>query len=342
MSDEWPIAAQPADRPVDPARAAGRDRLATVRADFFLPEQERLTEQERALMTTMLDDLVTGLADSIGAEIGGDLGGEPTWVVGELMKAKLVDRPGLVALLLARADEQRIMAAIRGRAGLVKGGVAQQLAGDTDGAIAEGAMALVVARGRRRDRFGRMRIEFDDLAPDDAVALVHAIAAALALRFSSFDPQAHRRLPDAADRLASRHDSRARLEARVAQLASVLDQRDRIDEPLLLAMAADGDVSLLVHCLALRASIDRDVAWSAMVHGGDGQMVLLLRLARVGRDTSARLLAELDGLVGIDDPVGELARYDRLSEASLADARHWWQAAADYRLAVNALEKARG
>ena len=44
MPEEWPIAASPAN-PTVPAQAAGRGRLATVRADFFLDPSERLSER---------------------------------------------------------------------------------------------------------------------------------------------------------------------------------------------------------------------------------------------------------------------------------------------------------
>ena len=55
MPEEWPIAAPAADRTVDArAQRGARAGLATVRRDFFLDPAERLTEQERALMTAML------------------------------------------------------------------------------------------------------------------------------------------------------------------------------------------------------------------------------------------------------------------------------------------------
>jgi len=64
MPEEWPIAAPAADGN-GPARPAGRGRLATVRRDFFLDPAERLTEQERALMTAMLHCLVSDVADAV-------------------------------------------------------------------------------------------------------------------------------------------------------------------------------------------------------------------------------------------------------------------------------------
>ena len=58
VPEEWPIAVPAADLTVAPARNAGRDRLSTVRVDFFLDPGQRLSEQERAVMTAMLHGLV--------------------------------------------------------------------------------------------------------------------------------------------------------------------------------------------------------------------------------------------------------------------------------------------
>ena len=65
VPEEWPIAAPAADPMVVPARHAGRARLDTVRQDFFLNPQERLSEQERALMTAMLHAIVSDIADEL-------------------------------------------------------------------------------------------------------------------------------------------------------------------------------------------------------------------------------------------------------------------------------------
>src|SRR3954452_22974747 len=110
MPEEWPIAATAADGSA-PARLAGRGRLATVRADFFLDPAKRLTEQERALMTAMLHCVVGDVADELRAAL------PPGWaaandadnvaLVDRLAAARLLDEPGLMALLLRRADEER-------------------------------------------------------------------------------------------------------------------------------------------------------------------------------------------------------------------------------------------
>ena len=182
MPEEWPIAVHAAD-PNAPARATGRDRLSTVRVDFFLDPAERLTEQERALMTAMLHCLVGDIADEVRAVLpnaavaANDEGNLA--IVTFLLSAGLLDRIGLVQRLLRRADEERIATGAKARIGRRDARVVQGLVSHTDGAVAAAAMALIIARGRRRDRFGQCLLHFDDLPRDEARILVQSIAAAL-------------------------------------------------------------------------------------------------------------------------------------------------------------------
>src|SRR5256885_11632586 len=182
MPEEWPIAAPAADGN-GPARRAGRGRLATVRRDFFLDPAKRLTEQERALMTAMLHCLVSDVADAVRAALpNGRLAANDegdTALIGALSASGLLDEPDLMALLLRRADEERIAAAARARSGRREARVLQGLVSHDYGAVAAAAMALILGRGRRRDRFAQCLIAFDDLSPASAEHLVHAVAAGM-------------------------------------------------------------------------------------------------------------------------------------------------------------------
>ena len=120
MPEEWPIAAPAADGNA-PARFAGRGRLATVRRDFFLDPSKRLTEQERALMTAMLHCLVGDVAAAVRAalpkgRVAANDEGDAA-LIAALTASGLLDEPGLMALLLRRADEERIATAARARSG---------------------------------------------------------------------------------------------------------------------------------------------------------------------------------------------------------------------------------
>ena len=101
---EWPIAVSASDRSVEPARRAGRGRLATVRRDFFLDPAERLTEQERALMTAMLEGILAECADELRSGAGpGAAANDDGGLLAELRESGLLDMPELVALFVYAA-----------------------------------------------------------------------------------------------------------------------------------------------------------------------------------------------------------------------------------------------
>src|ERR1700745_3429134 len=106
MPEEWPIAATGADGSAR-ARVAGRVRLATVRVDFFLNPAERLTEQERALMTAMLHCLVGDIAGERRRALPAGWAGaneEDSEIIDALTRTALLDDAQLMMLLLRRAD----------------------------------------------------------------------------------------------------------------------------------------------------------------------------------------------------------------------------------------------
>ncbi len=289
MPVDWPLAASAADRPTEPARLrAGRDRLAVVLADFFLDESGRLTDEERSLMAAMLRGLVIDIADEL-------IAGLPPLMAAQadaardgayrtLRKAGLLERFGLVALLLRRADEQQLSARMdRGPDASIAALVA-----DEDAAVAEAAMALTLARGRRRDRFGRLGIEFDDMEAEDAVAVVHAVAGALR---DGLDREADQPLGAAAQGLLARHDEGRRLEASVAALARALEATGRAGDETVRRLAQDGDAAMLVGLLGRRAGIDGIDAWNFF---SGGEAMLLARLAGCDRATAAQILAAFE------------------------------------------------
>ena len=125
-----------------------------------------------------------------------------------LWRSGVLDRPALILLLLRRADEQSIRAACRDRRDAGDGGTVERLVGDDDGAVASAAMALAMARGRRRDRFGRVGLEFDDLPRDEARSLVHLVAKAMRAGIAPSSVAVDEALAAAAGRLLDRHDER--------------------------------------------------------------------------------------------------------------------------------------
>ncbi|MEG3155010.1 DUF2336 domain-containing protein [Sphingomonas sp. RB1R13] len=334
MSEEWPIAARAADRPVDPARRAGWIRLDTVRRDFFLDPAARLSEQERALMTTMLDDLVSTIADELVAGLTDGLDSIAAEghdaLIARLWSSGLLDRPVLVSLLLRRADEQRLAANLQLRQQPGRPPLVQRWVADSDGELAACAMALVIARGRRRDRYGQGRLLFDDLPAEEAVAVVNAVAAGIRQPLPAH-PGIDRALAAGAGTLLSRHDENQRIDAMLAALVRMLERAGRLDDALVADAAAEGETALLAAILARRGGLPEDRSWDHLIAGGEGRLVLLARLAGLARPTAARLVADLGALTGIADPAAEMAMFDQFGEEAVEDRRGEWRLPASYR-----------
>lgn len=312
VPEEWPIASSPPTGAPHPARHAHRGRLPVVQQDFFLDPEKRLSEQERALMTAMLADLIDSVADELRALIPDDDGGvsdaDGHQLLVQLGKGRLLDHQALIGLLLRRADEERIQAAMRVRS---PGHPAflQALVGDPDGLISAAAMSVVLARGARRDRLGQPRVQFDDVPAREAAILVYTVAAAIRPGAALDGP-----LADAAEALLARRDPARSVGWLTAQLTGILDESDRLGDVLLKAAAEEGDVSFLAAALGRRAGIAPDEAWELLVDGGDGRLMLLLRMASASRQLAGMVLGLLGDLFGLDDAGSEIARFDSLDD----------------------------
>ena len=336
---EWPIAAGAADPPVEPARAAGRDRLPVVRRDLFLDESARLTEQERALMSAMLGTLVEQLADEIRLGLPTDLlalvEADRENIASRLWKSSALDRPALILLLLRRADEQLIAAACRASRGFSDGGIVERMVGDSDGAVASAAMALAVARGRRRDRFGHVGIEFDDVLPDEAQFLAHLVAAAIRKGVNNPSVAIDEAVSTAAERVLARHHESRRLDGRELDLAQTLVTSRGADDQLIATLAAQGEAAMIAALCALRAGIAPDTAWVLLIDNGAREAMLLARLAELERPAAAALVAAFVEPLLWGEPADAIASFDRLSAHDIDAARRWWRLPPAYRAGVN-------
>jgi hypothetical protein len=341
MPEEWPIAVSSTDRNV-PARAAGRGRLATVRLDFFLNPVERLTEQERALMTAMLHCLVGDIAGEIRAALpAGWVGAndDDARVIGALNRAGLLDEAELMTLLLRRADEERIGTAARARTGRREARAIQGLVSHHNGGVSAAAMALILARGRRRDRFGQCLLGFDDLSRETAERLVLAIAAALRGEVAAVhgSAAADTELAAAADRLIDRRDPSRSIEALTAAVVALLDEAGALTDELLLASAREGEVAFLAEVLARRAGIFGTVALDELLSGKPRHVMALLRIAGLSRELSAGLLASFGDLLGIDDPGAAIGVFDGMSADEVRAAASWIATPRAYRAALESI-----
>ena len=342
MPEEWPIAASAGD-PNAPARSVGRDRLATVRIDFFLNPAERLSEQERALMTAMLHCLVGDIADDIRAVLphgwaAANDSGDAS-LIEALKAARLLDEPGLMALLLRRADEERIATAARARAGRREARALQGLVSHDSAAVSAAAMALILARGRRRDRFGQCLIACDDLPEPSAQALVQAVAAGLRAQVAATHSAAaaDRELAAAARAVLDRREIARSVEWLTAELVRQLEAAGGIDDELLMAAAHEGEIGFIAEVIARRAAIPAAAALDELLSGNPRSVMALLRIGGFSRALAAGLLASIGDLLGMTDAAQAIAEFDSLSDARADAVRAWLGTADSYRLALLAL-----
>ena len=347
MPEEWPIAAYAADG-IAGARAAGRDRLSTVRRDFFLDPSKRLTEQERALMTAMLHCLVGDIADALRAalpsgKVAANDEGDSA-LIATLTAAGLLDEPGVMALLLRRADEERISTAARARSGRREARVLQGLVSHDYGAVAAAAMALILGRGRRRDRFGQCLVAFDDLSEASAEILAHAVAAGLRreLAASRGISAADAELAEAAGQVLDHRDEERGIDSLNAALVHFLDEAGSLTEELILAAANEGEVAFVAEVLARRAGVPAEAALDELLSGGARHVMALLRAAAISRDLSAGLLAGIGDLLGVADAGEAIAIFDGLTDAEVQASRSWLVTDPDYRVALEHLGQDRG
>ena len=341
---EWPIAAADEGGERVAARVAGRTRLRTARVDFFLDPQARLSEQERALMTGMLADLVNSIADEIRSGLAGSepANDEDDQLLEVLRSAGLLDIPDLIALLLRRAEEERISAGMRSTRGVAKYRFLQSLVSDEDSEVSAAAMSLILARGRRRDRFEGPRIVFDDLSAEAAAALVTNIAAALrADLVKRLDAaEADDRIGRASHAVLSRHDEGNRLEARLFELVHSLDRAGRLDENLIRQALDEGEVSLIAEALGRRAGIGFDSAWDHF-RGRPGDLASLLRMSGVSRSSAGEVIARVAEVAG-SDPESEIGAFDSLTDEQVDGARKWLRLDPVYRSAIDSLAGGHG
>ena len=169
------------------------------------------------------------------------------------------------------------------------------LVGDDDARISAAAMALILARGRRRDRFGQPRIEFDDLPADEA-AMPGPFG-----RGGASDA-----VPASADGARGRRARQLSLPAtRRAELASKRPSPPwsrrstgrAARRAIARGAAEEGEVALLAApARAPRRDRSRDRLGLSGRRPGRGRSLLLMRMAGASRPIAARLLAEFGDL----------------------------------------------
>jgi hypothetical protein len=247
-------------------------------------------------------------------------------------------------LLLRRADEEQISSAVKARQGRRDARFLQAFVSDEDPSISAAAMGLILARGRRRDRFGQLRLEFDDLSSGAASHVVQAVAGALRSRMAPGvqAADADGELASAAKSLLAGHDPNKSFDRMTADLIGLINGAGRLDDELIAAAADEGEIGFMIESLAIRSGIPAREAVQLVLADNAAELMLLLRMAGMSREFAARILAGPGELMGIADPGLEISRFDALSPLEVEAARAWLRLDLGYRRALTALGKTYG
>lgn len=298
-------------------------------------------------MTAMLYRLVEDVASELQALLPMEwlpANEDPDDMIQHLWRVGLLDGPELVEILLRRADEERIAAAVQARRGAQSSSVIQPLVSSHDAEIAAAAMAVLVARGKRRDRYAQPLVELDDLSLQAATHLVNAIAAALCERKPASIPasEAKQVLCEAAAAVLARHDIGKSLDSLAAKLFVLLYRAGLLDEPWLRTAIDAGEIPVLAHGLATRSSLQVRLVLAELLSGDCKRIMLLLRVAGATREFAGHLLATLADLLGIRSEIDALRTFENLTPERVEAARAWLSLTPQFQEALKALGDGNG
>ena len=346
MSDDRLIRAQGDDdaRLLD---AAVRRRIAVAVADVRLPASLRLTEWQRATVAALAskmvraveDDLRTSLADSAPARESEALHAALT-SAHVAIAAPMLERSGayadapFVSALISRAEEHR-RARIRGTG---ETAFLLELVRDKDEAVAEEAMAILIAHSRRFDLFSEPVAARTELAAELEHRLVWRVAAALRLymveRHAIAPASADEAVVAAAERMLAEYDEGDAFEARCVRLARHLRDLGRLDDRVVERSLSEGSFPLFLAAIAVRASLTHGAAWEIVSDPRGRGAALLLRAAGIGRPEAASILLSLAASDDEEEIAAQLDLFDVTSQASARESLRLWQADPGYRDAL--------
>lgn len=376
----------PLDRPIDVQAllglAAGRSgaaraQLANAVTDLFLPAAQRLTDQQRALMTDVLGRLlgtvemevrrylVDALAQSPAsqAELEARLASDSFEVARPILeRSSVVRNPALMDIVIQCAEEHRMAIALRetvsppltealAERGL-KGSeddVLEGLIRTEDPVLSRRAMELLVAESKRNGQFQQPLLTQNDLPADLAHEVYWWVAAALRRHIlktfvidqAVLDPMLER----AVKRAVVEYDDTQSVQSRALQLARRLNELGELTDGFLLRTLRQGRLSLFTAAFAARAKIAFNTVWRIVTDPASESLIVLAKAVDVSRDATASLvivLGELGNAARARPPsaVAEILRlHDDLDVAAARRVLQYWQLDVGLRQAIDDLNE---
>ena len=347
-----------ADRKDDAARlllAAARERFSVAATDLLLPETARLTQWQRITASALLARLVTSIEDGLRASLAAHFGDQEALhaafssahvpiALPLLERANVLRDPELGTVLVRRVEEHRFWREELDPRAAERPELLLDLIRDADEQIAALAMAVTIARSRRFDPFHEPVMGETELPAELQHRLVWMVAAAL----RQYAIQQHGLSQGSADAAIAAaaaaairgYDEGSGLEAAAMRLARRLARAGRLDDAMLVRVLEEGQLSLFIAAIGVRAALDYAGAWEVLSDPRGRGPALLLRSAGVERDDAASILFILNmrgrmfsGPEG-DAAAAQLDLFDATGEAEARNVLTLWQVDPGYRSAI--------
>lgn len=339
--------------------ASARERFSAAAADLLLPEDARLTQWQRTTAASLMQRLVRSIEDALRAEITDRLNdnaalhaslGSPRVEIALpiLERAGALRDADLSNVLVRRLEEHRYWKEHATEAGE---DCLTAMARDSEPEIAREAMALLIARSRRFDRFQEPLIGQSDLPAELQHRLVWMVAAALRQYMVQHHSVSSGRVDavvsEAATGVIARHDEGKTLEASCMRLARALQMSGRLEGQDIARLLENGQLPLFIAALAVRCALDYPAAWEVLSDLRGRGAALLLKSAGIDRESVAWILLMLSsrgrlfsGQAG-DAAAAQLDFYDGLTDAGARETLLLWRADPGYRSAIARLSTRR-
>lgn len=352
---------------------ASRNELLNAIVDLFLPAEDRLTDQQRALMTDVLGKLIGSIEIEVRQylveallrsrvdlpDLEAMLANDRIEVARPILeRSRVIRDTDLIAVVMQRAEEHRMAIALRAglsetvsdalvdRAGPE---VLEALIRNPDATLSRRAMEYLVAESKRYDRFQEPLLSRNDLPADLAYQMYWWVSAALRRHilqnFRVDEVALDEAIENAARRGMTDYEEGQTAQARALRLANRLNELGELTDSFLLQTLRQARLNLFVGGLAARGHLSFRTAWRIVSDRGFEGFIVLARAIEMTRDTMAAIVLVLDGLQNSTNARPPsmlndiLALFDELEPARARQALRLWQLDPTYQSAISEVEQ---
>jgi len=349
-----------------------RSELVSNIQDFFLKEEGRLTERERAIMSDILTKLVHDIEMDVRIELAQAvakvdpdmpdlvrlLSNDEISVAGPVLKASsALKDEDLIEVIKMRTDEHRMAIAMRDSVSEAVSDVLVDESGDDvletlirneDAEISRRAMQYLVAESKRKDQFQEPLLSRDDLPSELAYKMYWWVSAALRTRILKDYDIAEDVLDEAiqisAKRAAGTQDEVNGAVLKATQLVRRLDAVGQLTIDFLIRALRQQRINVFVAGLALRTGIAYKTAWRIISDRGYESFIVAAKATGIDRNEATKivlLLAEAQNPAAARRPEVLNSIIDVYNSVSVEKARsvlQIWQRDLGYAAAIEAIE----